>query len=122
LSLISLPRTVYGNGSAVSSFVEYILKFLSALRNITVRSTYEVKTSSAVRTSTAHGQCTTERASFKNEASLSYTRTQCVPRNQQCPPLLYKKNLLMFHKAKVAVCPEIRTEHINEMWAPRRIF
>jgi hypothetical protein len=28
----------------------------------------------------------------------------------------------MFCKAKVAVCSEIRTKHINAMWAPRRIF
>jgi hypothetical protein len=47
LSLISLPRSVYANETEVSSVVEYILKYLSALRNITVRSKYEVKTSSA---------------------------------------------------------------------------
>jgi hypothetical protein len=34
----------------------------------------------------------------------------------------YKTNVLMFYKAKVAVCSEIRTKHINAMWAPRRIF
>jgi hypothetical protein len=28
----------------------------------------------------------------------------------------------MFYKAKVAVCSEIRTKHINAMWAPCRIF
>jgi hypothetical protein len=28
----------------------------------------------------------------------------------------------MFYKAKVAVYSEIRTKHINAMWAPRRIF
>jgi hypothetical protein len=28
----------------------------------------------------------------------------------------------MFYKAKVSVCFEIRTKHINAMWAPRRIF
>jgi hypothetical protein len=28
----------------------------------------------------------------------------------------------MFYKAKFAVCSEIRTKHINAMWAPRRIF
>jgi hypothetical protein len=28
----------------------------------------------------------------------------------------------MFYKAKVTVCSEISTKHINEMWAPRRIF
>jgi hypothetical protein len=28
----------------------------------------------------------------------------------------------MFYKAKVAVCSETRTKHINAMWAPRRIF
>jgi hypothetical protein len=31
-------------------------------------------------------------------------------------------NLLMFYKAKVAVCSESRTKHINAMWEPRRIF
>jgi hypothetical protein len=33
-----------------------------------------------------------------------------------------KTSLLMFYKAKVAVCSETRTKHINAMWAPRRIF
>jgi hypothetical protein len=33
-----------------------------------------------------------------------------------------KTNHLMFYKAKVAVCSEIRTKHINAMRAPRRIF
>jgi hypothetical protein len=28
----------------------------------------------------------------------------------------------MFYKAKVAVCSEIRTKHINAAWALRRIF
>jgi hypothetical protein len=28
----------------------------------------------------------------------------------------------MFYKAKVAVCSEILTKHINAMRAPRRIF
>jgi hypothetical protein len=28
----------------------------------------------------------------------------------------------MFYKANVAVCSEIRTEHINAMWAPRRLL
>jgi hypothetical protein len=28
----------------------------------------------------------------------------------------------MFYKAQVAVCSEIRTKHVNAMWAPRRIF
>jgi hypothetical protein len=28
----------------------------------------------------------------------------------------------MFYKAKVAVYSEIRTKHINAMWAPRRSF
>jgi hypothetical protein len=26
------------------------------------------------------------------------------------------------YTAEVAVCSEIRTKHINAMWAPRRIF
>jgi hypothetical protein len=28
----------------------------------------------------------------------------------------------MFYKAKAAICSEIRTKHINAMWAARRIF
>jgi hypothetical protein len=28
----------------------------------------------------------------------------------------------MLYKAKVAVCSEIRTKHINATWAPRRSF
>jgi hypothetical protein len=28
----------------------------------------------------------------------------------------------MFYKAKVAVCSEIRTKHINAMWAARTIW
>jgi hypothetical protein len=28
----------------------------------------------------------------------------------------------MFYKAKVVVCSEIRTKHINAMWAPRRTW
>jgi hypothetical protein len=28
----------------------------------------------------------------------------------------------MFYKAEVAVCSEIRTKHINAMWAPRSML
>jgi hypothetical protein len=34
----------------------------------------------------------------------------------------YKTNLFMFYKVKVAVCSEIRTKHINAMWASCGIF
>jgi hypothetical protein len=95
-----------------------------------VRSTYEVKTSSVVRTSTAHGQCTTERASFKDdeyyplkdEARLFYIRTQCVPRDKHCPTLLYKTKFLMLDKAKRADWSEIHTQQINAMSEQCRIF
>jgi hypothetical protein len=33
----------------------------------------------------------------------------------------YQTNLLMFYKAKVAVCSEIHIKYINAMWAPSRI-
>jgi len=46
---------------------------------------------------------------------MFYISTQCVLRSKHSPPRLYKTNLLMLHKAKVAVCCEIRTKHINEM-------
>jgi hypothetical protein len=50
-----------------------------------------------------------------------YIRIQCVPRIKH-PTSVIKNNQLMLYKAKVAVCSEIRTKHINAMWAPRRIF
>jgi hypothetical protein len=59
---------------------------------------------------------------LKTGCTLFYIRTQCVPRSKHSPPQLYKTNLYMFCKAKVAVCSEIRTKHINAMWAPCRIF
>jgi hypothetical protein len=58
---------------------------------------------------------------FKDEAYLFYIRTQCVPRCKLSTSVI-KTNLLMSYNAKVAVCSEIRTKHINAMWAPRRIF
>jgi hypothetical protein len=58
---------------------------------------------------------------FKDEVYLFYIRTQCVPRCKHFASVI-KASLLMFCKAKVAVCSEIHTKHINAMWAPRRIF
>jgi hypothetical protein len=58
---------------------------------------------------------------FKDEACLFYIRTQCVPRYKHSTSVI-KTNLLMFYKAKVAVCSEIRTKHTSAVWAPRRIF
>jgi hypothetical protein len=58
---------------------------------------------------------------FKDEVYLFCRRTQCVPRCKLSTSVI-KTSLLMFYKAKVAVCSEIRTKHINAMWAPRRIF
>jgi hypothetical protein len=52
---------------------------------------------------------TPARSPFVGETFLFYLRTQCVPRSKHCPPLLHKTNLLMLHKAKVAVCFEIHT-------------
>jgi hypothetical protein len=58
---------------------------------------------------------------LKTKRYLFYIRTQCVPCRKHSP-LRLKKSLLMFYKAKVAVCAEIRTKHINARWAPCRIF
>jgi hypothetical protein len=52
---------------------------------------------------------------FKKETYLFYVRTQCVPRCKHSPPRLYKTNLLMWCKAKVAVCSETYTKHIKAM-------
>jgi hypothetical protein len=52
---------------------------------------------------------------FKDKAYLFYGRTQHIPRCKNSPLQLYKTNPLMFYKAKIAVCSEIRTEHINTM-------
>jgi len=49
-------------------------------------------------------------------------RTQSVPRCKHSPPRLYKTNLLMLCKAKVAVCCVIHTKHINAMWDPCGIY
>jgi len=46
---------------------------------------------------------------------LFYIRTQCITHSKHSPPQLYKTNLVMLFKGKVAVCCEIRTKHINAM-------
>jgi hypothetical protein len=46
---------------------------------------------------------------FKDETSLFYAKTRCVPRSKHSPLRLYKTNLLMFYKVKV------HTEHLNAM-------
>jgi hypothetical protein len=43
-----------------------------------------------------------------------YIRTQSVPRSKHSPPRFYKTNLIMFCKAKVAVCFEISTKYITQ--------
>jgi hypothetical protein len=58
---------------------------------------------------------------LKTSGNLFYIRTQFVPRCKHYTSVI-KTGLLMFYKAKVAVCSEFRTKHINAMWAPRRIF
>jgi hypothetical protein len=59
---------------------------------------------------------------LKTECNLFYIWTQCIPRCKHSPLPVIKTSLLMFYKAKVAVCSEIHTKHINTMWAPHRIF
>jgi hypothetical protein len=59
---------------------------------------------------------------FKHEAYLFlYIRTQFVPRCKHSVSVI-KTNQLMLDREIIAVCSEIRTKHINAMWAPRRIF
>jgi hypothetical protein len=71
---------------------------------------------------TVHKTMMTRLNPLNTKGNLFYIRTQCVPRCKHSPLRLYKTSLLMFYKAKVVVCSEIRTKHINAMWAPRRIF
>jgi hypothetical protein len=53
---------------------------------------------------------------------LLYIRIQSILPSKHSSPRLYKTNLLIFYKAKVAVWSEIHTHHINTKQAPRRIF
>jgi hypothetical protein len=57
---------------------------------------------------------------LKTKLILSNIKTQGVPRSKHSTSVI-KTKLLMFYKAKVAVCSEIRTKHINAMWALWRI-
>jgi hypothetical protein len=59
---------------------------------------------------------------FKDQTRLFYARTQRVPRSKHSPPPLYKTNQLILCKAKVAVCSELHTKHINAVWETFRIF
>jgi hypothetical protein len=54
--------------------------------------------------------------------TLFYIRTQSVARSEHSTPKLYETSLLMFYKPNCAVCSEIRTKHINAMWASFSIF
>ena len=53
---------------------------------------------------------------FKYETYLFYVRTQFVPRSKHSPPRL-RKRVLMLYKAKVAICFESPTKHINSISA-----
>ena len=41
-------------------------------------------------------------------------RTESVPRSKHSPYRLHKTSLLMLYKTNVAVCSEIRTEHVTQ--------
>ena len=45
---------------------------------------------------------------------MFYVRTHCVPRSKHSQPRLYKTNLLMLCKVRVAVCCEIRIKHSTQ--------
>ena len=51
----------------------------------------------------------------KDKPCLFYNRTQCVPRSKQSPARLQKNNLSALYNVKVAVCSEIRKEHIHRL-------
>jgi hypothetical protein len=56
---------------------------------------------------------TPARSPFVGETFLFYLRTQFLPRSKLRPRLLHKTNMLMLHKAKVAVCSESHTQHVS---------
>jgi hypothetical protein len=58
---------------------------------------------------------------LKDKASVLYKDSVCTAL-RTLSTLVIKTSLLMFYNAKVAVCSEIHTKHINAMWAPCRIF
>ena len=51
---------------------------------------------------------------LKTKPRLLYLKTQFVPRCKHSTTVI-KTDQLMQYKAKVAVCSEIRTKHINAM-------
>ena len=53
--------------------------------------------------------------SLKNKR-MFYVRTQCVPHSEHSAVRL-NTDLLMLRKKKFAVCSEIHTKHINEVWS-----
>jgi hypothetical protein len=54
--------------------------------------------------------------------TVCFIQGLCPYRTVNTLHLGYKNQSLNAVKAKVAVCSEIRTKHINAMWVPRRIF
>ena len=53
---------------------------------------------------------------LKTKCRLLYLKTQFVPRRKTLFISVIKTNQFMFYGAKVAVCSEINTKHINTVW------
>jgi len=51
---------------------------------------------------------------LKTKRNLFHIRNLSVPRSKHSLSQLYKTNLLMLYKAKVAACSEIRTKHSTQ--------
>ena len=51
--------------------------------------------------------------SLKSKRNPFYIRKQRVPRSKHSPPRLYKTYLLLSCTVRVALCSQIRTQHIK---------
>jgi hypothetical protein len=96
---------------------------------VTEDSVFVVNAMRTPSNSSLHIKCSSDKKTrrkvdvpLKDETCLLYIRTQCVPRCKHSPPRLYQTSLSVLYKAKVTVCSEIRTKHINAMWATFKNF
>jgi hypothetical protein len=59
---------------------------------------------------------------LKTKSKLFHLKTQFVPRSKHFSSRLKETNQFMLYKAKVGVCCNINTIHINTVWAECRII
>jgi len=60
--------------------------------------------------------------SLRKKRKLFYLKTKIAPRSKHSLISVIKINQFLFGRAKVPLCSEINTKHINTMWAECTIF